>query len=111
MTASTADRRIRSLRSPKVRADPYTAHGALREQERRPDGKIERALTVFLTGAECPFTCSFCDLWQWTIDGPTPRVALPTPIENVLQGHRDPLPTDLKLYTQAIFRSARRSLG
>ena len=30
-----------------------------------PTDAIERALTVFLTGAECPFTCSFCDLWRY----------------------------------------------
>src|SRR3989442_2597209 len=41
----------------------------------RSSGAVERALTVFLSGAECPFTCSFCDLWRWTIDEPTPQVA------------------------------------
>ena len=107
MSTSAADRRIRSLRPPKVRADPYTSHGSLLDEERRPDGKIERALTVFLTGAECPFTCSFCDLWQWTIDGPTPRGALAMQIENVLQGHRDPLPDRLKLYNASNFFDQR----
>ena len=107
MTASAADRRIRSLRSPKVASDPYTAHGSLLERERRPDGKIESALTVFLTGAECPFTCSFCDLWQWTIDSPTPPGALATQIESVLQGHRNPLPDRLKLYNASNFFDQR----
>jgi radical SAM enzyme (TIGR01210 family) len=107
VSASAADRRIRSLRSPKLRADPYTAHGSLLEQERRPDGKIERALTVFLTGAECPFTCSFCDLWQWTIDGPTPSGALTRQIESVLHEHRDRLPDRLKLYNASNFFDQR----
>ena len=107
MSASVADRRIRSLRAQKLPADPYTAHGSLLEDERRPDGKIERALTVFLTGAECPFTCSFCDLWRWTIDGPTPPGALPRQIEDVLQGHRDPLPDRLKLYNASNFFDQR----
>jgi len=64
----------------------------LLEEERRPDGKIEQALTVFLTGAECPFTCSFCDLWQWTIDGPTPPGALTSQLESVLQALDGPVP-------------------
>jgi uncharacterized Fe-S cluster-containing MiaB family protein len=80
----TVDRRIRSLRPPKARIDPYVAHGSVLEQERRPGGKIEHALTVFLTGAECPFTCSFCDLWQWTLDGPTPPGALTRQLDSVL---------------------------
>ena len=78
------DRRIRALRPPKPRVDPYTAHGSLVEEERRPDGRVERALTVFLAGAECPFTCSFCDLWRYTIEGPTPPGALPTQLRRVL---------------------------
>jgi radical SAM enzyme (TIGR01210 family) len=81
----TLDRRIRSLRPPKARVDAYAAHGSVLEEERRPGGKIERALTVFLTGAECPFTCSFCDLWQWTLDGPTPPGALTRQLESVLE--------------------------
>ena len=79
------DRRIRSLRPPKQVVDPWRAHGSLIEDERRPNGTVERALTVFLAGAECPFTCSFCDLWRWTIDGPTPRGALPAQLSEALR--------------------------
>lgn len=84
-SGSTVDRRIRNLRPPKVRVDPHVPHGSVLEDERRPDGKVERALTVFLTGAECPFTCSFCDLWQWTLDGPTPAGSLTRQLESVLE--------------------------
>jgi radical SAM enzyme (TIGR01210 family) len=101
--ASVADRRIRSLRPPKGHVDPYRAHGSLLEEERRPDGQTERALTAFLTGAECPFTCSFCDLWQWTIDGPTPPGALAHQLESVLQAHAGPVPDRLKLYNASNF--------
>jgi hypothetical protein len=65
--------------------DSFVAHGSVLEEERRPGGKIEQALTVFLTGAECPFTCSFCDLWQWTLDGPTPPGALTRQLESILE--------------------------
>jgi radical SAM enzyme (TIGR01210 family) len=107
VSASVADRRIRGLRPPKPRVDPDTAHGSLVEEERRPNGKIERTLTAFLAGAECPFTCSFCDLWRWTIDGPTPPGALPAQLERLLQTLEQPLPDRLKLYNASNFFDRR----
>jgi radical SAM enzyme (TIGR01210 family) len=77
------------------------------DEERRPEGKIERALTVFLTGAECPFTCSFCDLWRWTIDRPTPPGALTRQLESVLQTLAGPAPDRLKLYNASNFFDQR----
>ena len=70
---------------------------------------MERALTVFLTGAECPFTCSFCDLWRWTIDGPTPAGALPTQLSDVLHtlDPSAPRPGRLKLYNASNFFDRR----
>ena len=73
------------------------------EEERAATGAIERALTVFLAGAECPFTCSFCDLWRWTLDGPTPRGALPVQLGRALEGLRGSLPERLKLYNASNF--------
>ena len=107
MNASAADRRIRELRPPKPRLDPWVAHGSVLEDERRPDGRVERALTIFLTGAECPFTCSFCDLWRWTMDGPTPEGALPRQIASVLERLDAPLPDRLKLYNASNFFDRR----
>jgi archaeosine synthase beta-subunit len=103
VNATTADRRIRGLRPPKPAVDAWKAHGSLVEEERRPDGRVERALTVFLAGAECPFTCSFCDLWRWTIDGPTPAGALPTQLRDALGGAPTPSPDRLKLYNASNF--------
>ena len=107
MSTSATDRRIRSLRPPKANVGAQRPLSALLEEERRPDGKIERALTVFLTGAECPFTCSFCDLWQWTIDGPTPPGALTGQLENVLQALDGPVPDRLKIYNASNFFDQR----
>jgi radical SAM enzyme (TIGR01210 family) len=107
VTASAADRRIRSLRPPKPYVDPYVAHGTALDEERRPDGRLERALTVFLAGAECPFTCSFCDLWRYTIDGPTPAGALAAQLERVLADLAEPIPDRLKLYTASNFFDRR----
>jgi archaeosine synthase beta-subunit len=99
--------RIRSLRPPKVHVDPYVAHGFSLEEERRPEGNLERALTVFLAGAECPFTCSFCDLWRWTIDGPTPPGALTSQLERILQASNHPAADRLKLYNASNFFDER----
>ena len=107
MTVAAADARIRRLRPPKPRVDPYTAHGALVEEERRPDGTRESALTIFLAGAECPFTCSFCDLWRFTIDGPTPPGALVTQVEKILNASAAPPPKRLKLYNASNFFDRR----
>lgn len=107
MNPETADNRIRSLRPPKARVDPFRAHGTLLEKERRPDGTIEESLTVFLAGAECPFACSFCDLWQWTIDGPTPSGALTSQVEQALSSHADRRLDRVKLYNASNFFDPR----
>ncbi|HSD89706.1 MAG TPA: hypothetical protein VLB44_19380 [Kofleriaceae bacterium] len=107
MSTSATDRRIRSLRGPKPQVDPWKAHGALVEEERRPTGVVEHALTVFLAGAECPFTCSFCDLWRYTIDGPTPRGALPQQIQDTLSSVDIAGVARIKLYNASNFFDRR----
>src|SRR5438132_9542744 len=102
-----ADRRIRNLRGPKPGVDPWRAHGSVLEDERRPDGRIERTLTIFLAGAECPFTCSFCDLWRYTIDGPTPVGALPKQIAATLASLGDTHLKRIKLYNASNFFDSR----
>ena len=77
------------------------------DDERRPGGKVENALTVFLAGAECPFTCSFCDLWRFTLDGPTPPGALTRQLERVLRSLDGPLPDRLKIYNASNFFDQR----
>ena len=107
MSLSTVDSRIRGLRLPKPYVDPYRAHGTLHEQERRGVGKVEQTLTVFLAGAECPFACSFCDLWQWTIDGPTPPGALTAQLEKALATVKTENVDRIKLYNASNFFDPR----
>lgn len=107
MSVTTADRRIRSLRPPKPLVDAYHAHGSLIEEERRPGGQRDRALTIFLAGAECPYTCSFCDLWRYTIDGPTPTGALAGQVEKTLMAIAPPFPNRVKLYNASNFFDRR----
>jgi radical SAM enzyme (TIGR01210 family) len=105
--AAATDRRIRSLRPPKPVVDPWKAHGCIVEAERRPGGLIEQAATIFLAGAECSFTCSFCDLWRYTIDGPTPRGALPRQIETSLASLERGSVQRVKLYNASNFFDRR----
>ena len=100
----------RPLRSERVKAviDPWRPLGTQWEDERQPGGGIAPVLTVFLAGAECPFTCVFCDLWRHTLDGPTPRGALPAQIEKALAA-AGPLPphAQIKLYNASNFFASR----
>jgi radical SAM enzyme (TIGR01210 family) len=77
------------------------------EDERRAGGLVERTLTVFLAGAECSFTCAFCDLWKWTIEGPTLPGALTRQLERVLDALEGSPPDRLKLYTASNFFDRR----
>ena len=107
MTVLGVDQQIRSLRPAKEHVDPNKAHGSLIEDERRPGGQIERTLTVFLAGAECPFTCAFCDLWKWTTDGPTPPGALTRQLQTVVGTVDGPLPDRIKIYNASNFFDQR----
>jgi radical SAM enzyme (TIGR01210 family) len=98
---------VRAARPAKPPVDPWRAHGTAIDLERRPTGAVERALTVFLAGAECPFTCVFCDLWRYTVDGPTPRGALPRQIADSLAAHTDEAVERIKLYNASNFFDAR----
>ena len=77
------------------------------EAERRPDGRVEQTLTLFAAGAECPFTCSFCDLWQYSIEGPTPGGALPRQVEGVLESLGASRPDRFKFYNASNFFDTR----
>jgi radical SAM enzyme (TIGR01210 family) len=68
----------------------------------RPD------VTVFLAGSECPFTCVFCDLWRYTLDGPTPAGALPAQLDRALaEVGALPEGAGIKLYNASNFFDAR----
>ncbi len=75
---------VRARRPPKLAFDPRRPLGTLVEDERTPGGGLAPALTVFLGGAECPFTCVFCDLWRHTLDQPTAPGALPAQVSAAL---------------------------
>lgn len=101
------DLRIRSLRPRKPAVDPWRPIDHLVESELDRQGRASRALTIFLAGAECPFTCVFCDLWRFTTDAPTPEGAIPAQIQAVLADLAEPAPPTIKLYNASNFFDSR----
>jgi archaeosine synthase beta-subunit len=71
---------VRAGRGPKAAVDPWRPIAVLAERERAAAGGTRSWLTVFLAGAECSYTCVFCDLWRHTLDGATPPGAVPAQI-------------------------------
>jgi archaeosine synthase beta-subunit len=100
------DLSIRRRRPAKPVIDPWRPLGVLDETERTAAGPPCVLRTVFLAGAECPFTCVFCDLWRQTLDGATPRGALPRQIEAALADGAAGV-RGLKLYNASNFFDAR----
>jgi radical SAM enzyme (TIGR01210 family) len=101
---------IRQLRPPKRPVDPWRPLAHFWESERRAVGDSGEipALTVLLAGAECPFTCVFCDLWRETLDGPTPPGALPAQLRVALdEAGTLPRPAAVKLYNASNFFDPR----
>ena len=90
-------------RKPKLSVDPWQPNGWLREAERASDGRCVSILTIFLRGAECPFNCVFCDLWRQTLDGPTPRGAIPRQIAAAIAAAGPPTAKVVKLYNASNF--------
>lgn len=106
-SASTS-RWIRSLRPPKRSVDPAHPLGHSWEDERTLTGEVLPVLTIFLAGAECPFTCVFCDLWRDTLNGPTPPGAIPRQIERARRSAGSlPERAAVKLYNASSFFDPR----
>ena len=98
---------IESLRPTTNRPSPWSAPKILRSLE--PDGRGSEVdtTTVFLIGAECPFRCAMCDLWQYTSLEDTPVGAIPFQLSHVLLTEETLKPRWLKLYNASNFFDSR----
>jgi radical SAM enzyme (TIGR01210 family) len=78
--AAARDRFVLDRRGARPAHDPWRHQGVLVEDERTADGGRARIATAFLTGRECPWRCTMCDLWRYTTVEDTPRGAIPAQV-------------------------------
>jgi radical SAM enzyme (TIGR01210 family) len=79
------------------------------EAERAADGHLAPTATVFLTGRECPWRCTMCDLWQYTTHTDTPAGAIPAQVAAARRalGSQPARPEQMKLYNAGSFFDPR----
>lgn len=65
--------------------DPFRPIAAFAERELGPCGQFLETATILIANSECPFRCIYCDLWQHTLDEPTPHSAVPEQIDVALR--------------------------
>ena len=99
------DADILAARPPKHRLDPWKPYAYLVEPERMASGRVEDVATIFLTNKECPFRCTMCDLWKYTLDERVPLGAIPAQIDHALE--RLPAAKHIKLYNAGNFFDAQ----
>ena len=80
-------------------------YAVIDEQEPQVGGVPAPATTVFLTASECPIGCSMCDLWQNTVESPTPQGAIPRQLSRAIE--RRTQRGILKLYNSGNFFDRR----
>ena len=85
MFATPTDEQILRVRPAKEPLDPWKPAAFLVEAERSLSGVVDPVATVFLTNRECPFRCTMCDLWKYTLDEKVPIGAIPAQIDYALQ--------------------------
>jgi radical SAM enzyme (TIGR01210 family) len=103
--AITDSKWILPMRGKKNPLDPLKPYSMIVEKERTASGGIEDIIVIFLTGAECPYSCIMCDLWKNTTDTVTPRGYIPEQIEYALE--RLPSAKHVKLYNSGSFFDRR----
>lgn len=75
-TSSERDSFVLERRGERPEHDPWRHQGLIVEDEHTAHGDVARVATVFLTGRECPWHCTMCDLWRYTIRTDTPQGAI-----------------------------------
>lgn len=71
----------RGLRNPVNVHEPYAFFV---EEECGGSGQVEAVATILLTNRECPFRCTMCDLWRYTLTESVPVGAIPQQIDFAL---------------------------
>lgn len=92
---------IESLRPSRNKVNPEIPYHFLHEAEPGEERDLQRVNTIFLTGKECAFRCTMCDLWKNTLPGATPPGAILKQIDYALS--RLPAADVIKLYNSSNF--------
>ena len=98
---SITDEEILAARPPRLALDPWLPSAFIVESERSASGSIDQVATIFLTNRECPFRCTMCDLWKFTLEERVPLGAIPAQIDHALE--RLPATKHVKLYNAGNF--------
>lgn len=109
ITGAARDLFVLERRGPRALHDAWRYQNLIVEDERTVEGSITRVATVFLTGRECPWRCTMCDLWRYTTAGDTPAGAIPAQIaaaRRALEQQQDDI-TQMKLYNAGSFFDPR----
>jgi radical SAM enzyme (TIGR01210 family) len=107
--AASRNRFVLDRRGPRPIHDPWRHQGVLVEEERSADGRRMQIATVFLTGRECPWRCTMCDLWLYTTVEDTPPGAIPQQVTDARrEADASHGPVDgMKLYNAGSFFDPR----
>ena len=103
------DHFVLERRGPRPRHDHWRHQGLIVEDERAADGARGRIATVLLTGRECPWRCTMCDLWRYTTATDTPPGAIAAQVasaRSALAGEAVPI-RGMKLYNAGSFFDPR----
>ena len=92
-------------RPPRTPIDAWRASATAWEEEPDAHGVLVPTAVVFVANRECPFRCVMCDLWMHTLDGDTPRGAVPAQIRGALATL--PPARHVKLYNAGSFFDPR----
>lgn len=100
---------IRSLRGPRATVATDVPQAVWDEDETAAPGVSVTARVMLLTGGECRFTCSMCDLWKHTLPTATPAGILQQQIQRGLEQPADEAkpPRWIKLYNGSNFFDSR----
>lgn len=102
------DRFVLDRRRPRLAPDPWRSQGVEIEEERTSTGDTVGVATVFLTGRECPWRCTMCDLWQYTTEDDTPPGAIARQVAEAVNSlGATPDVKHLKLYNAGSFFDPR----
>lgn len=96
---------VRGARGAKAAVDPWKPLAVWNEEEVVSAGVGTTTTVALLAGAECPFTCTMCDLWRQTLDGPTPTGASAAQVAAVIESV--PAAPWIKLYNASNFFDPR----